>query len=113
MANLEVPHFPLATSSLFSQDDSAALIYREEQRLEGLQLFTERATLLRRLNAIRSAVRALPQELLSLIFRQAVHPTDKDDEMNEVFVPVILREVSTQWHDVVHATPQPWTNCIP
>lgn len=119
------PHTP-AHHFVGSREDEVAYIHEETRRLEKLiaQLHNERATLLRRLNAIQSRTITLPVETLSSIFEHACPPEDFSEHhgfprySEKDFMEVqegrrfqlVVGAVSSHWRQVARSSPRLWTS---
>lgn len=113
---------------LHSPEEEIGYIHGEMRRLDNAiqRLHEERATLLRRLNAVQARTRVFPPETLSLIFQHACtrnhHPNPESfpfeerggraqcDEHTSKFFHLRLAAVSSLWRQIVLTTPQLWSH---
>ncbi|KAF9449827.1 hypothetical protein P691DRAFT_774413 [Macrolepiota fuliginosa MF-IS2] len=121
---LDLQEHPVLCDTLeWTQQDDTPL-QEEVQRLEGVihRLNEERARLLQRINARRSATRRLPSELLSTIFQYAHPPIDfntrkiatswpgEQDPLDDTEIfQFVLCAVSRHWRQVALSTGRLWT----
>ncbi|KAF9451155.1 hypothetical protein P691DRAFT_808640 [Macrolepiota fuliginosa MF-IS2] len=95
-------------------EEEVRRVDQELRRFEGMlrESHKQRVQLLRRLNAIHSRTRLLPDEVLSLVFQSIALPMKKypdDCLLGPKFFPVLLGSVSYHWRQVAWSTPSLWS----